>query len=90
MDAEPLDNTAALSASAKIANYRQDFAQRNHFLNTATVGVPPKRAVEALTRAVEMWSHGEGDVAAFDSVVNRSRAAFAHLTQVELANVGII
>ncbi len=90
MDAELPDNTAVLSASAKIANHREDFAQRNHFLNTATVGVPPKRAVEALTRAVEMWSRGEGDVAAFDSAVDRSRAAFAHLTQVELSTVGIV
>ena len=73
-----------------IDELRSEFSPANHFLNTATVGVPPRRAVEAFRSTLDAWADGTQDVVAFDEDVNRSRAAFAALTGAAVEDVGIV
>lgn len=49
------------------------------WLNTATYGIPPRRAYEELEAAMTEWRHGSNDWASWDVSVGRSRAAFARL-----------
>jgi selenocysteine lyase/cysteine desulfurase len=73
-----------------IDDLRSEFSPANHFLNTATVGIPPRRAVEAFHATLDSWADGTQDVVAFDQDVNRARSAFARLAGAEVEDVGIV
>jgi hypothetical protein len=45
------------------------------FLNTATVGIPPAAAVDAMAAATDDWRHGVLRPTDFDPLVDRGRAA---------------
>lgn len=47
------------------------------YLDTATVGLPPRAAVERLGEATRAWGRGEGDWAAWAAAAETSRAHFA-------------
>lgn len=53
-----------------------------HFVNAATMGLPPRAATEAMHRAVDQWASGGACPARYDLVVNRSRDAYARLVGV--------
>jgi selenocysteine lyase/cysteine desulfurase len=59
------------------------------YLNTASVGVPPRAAVAAVTEVLEGWRRGRLEPAAFDLYVTRSRAAWARLSGVDPGWVAI-
>lgn len=59
------------------------------YLNTATVGVPPRSTVDAVNRAVEGWARGRLGGPDFDPYVARSRAAFARLVGVDTSRVAV-
>jgi len=48
-------------------------------LNTASIGVPPRPAVDAMTEALADWRQGCAEPEAYDPLVTRSRVAFAQL-----------
>ena len=73
-----------------VSKYRDEFEQSNHFLNTATVGIPPRAAISAFRDVIESWRLGELDAPGFDQYVQRSRSAFGELIQVPPTSVGII
>jgi selenocysteine lyase/cysteine desulfurase len=57
------------------------------FLNTATVGIPPAEAVEAMAATMDVWRHGEMRPTDFDSLVDRGRAAWARMVGVDVSTV---
>jgi len=59
------------------------------YCNTATLGLPPRRTVEALADALEQWRTGRGDAVAFDEVVERARASYAWLVGVAPSAVAV-
>ena len=59
------------------------------YCNTATLGLPPSRTVEALADALEQWRTGRADAVAFDEVVERARAGYAGLVGVEPSAVAV-
>jgi selenocysteine lyase/cysteine desulfurase len=59
------------------------------YCNTATLGLPPRRTVAALESTLAQWRSGRSDAAAFDTCVERARAAFAGLVGVEAGSVAI-
>lgn len=73
-----------------------DDSVRNHFsagpgyLNTASVGLPPKVATTALRESLASWEAGGCDPASFDADVDRARSAYARLAGTETGSVGIV
>ena len=61
---------------------RAEFAPTGTYLNTATMGLPPRSALSALTLAIEQWRDGVVDAPAYDATVSRARSHFASLVGV--------
>ena len=66
---------------------RAHFDQDAGYLNTATLGVPPRPAYTAVAEVVEGWRRGRLMAADFDDCVRRARRAWATLTGVAVEQV---
>jgi selenocysteine lyase/cysteine desulfurase len=72
-----------------LAAARQLFSPETAYLNTATYGLPPRTAFEALSAAADEWRHGRTGFDGWDRSVGAARAAFARLAGVEPGDVAI-
>jgi selenocysteine lyase/cysteine desulfurase len=68
---------------------RDHFTPDGVYLNTATYGLPPHAAVEAMTAAGEEWRHGRTGFDGWDRSVGEARAAFARIHGVTPGEVAI-
>ncbi|MFC4945488.1 aminotransferase class V-fold PLP-dependent enzyme [Pseudonocardia sp. GCM10023141] len=59
------------------------------YLNTASIGIPPAFAADAVEAAIRGWRTGAGRPPAFDAPVTTARAAFARLVGVATDRVAI-
>ena len=59
------------------------------YLDTATMGLPPRTAVEALSADLTAWQRGDVRAAGYDAVIVRARRAFARLNGVDPSWVAI-
>ncbi len=59
------------------------------YLNTATHGLAPKPAVDALRTAIDEWRHGPAGWEAWDVATPRARAAFARLVGADPGDIAI-
>lgn len=66
-----------------------DFSGAEGFLNTASIGIPPRVALEELRTATDAWACGQVAPAAYDEWIERGRGAFARLHDVEPGSVSI-
>lgn len=66
-----------------------DFAGAEGYLNTASIGIPPRPAVEDLQDAVAKWARAEAEPREYDVHVDRSRAAWARLHGADPASVAV-
>lgn len=76
-------------ADLSIAEAATHFSPRQHYLNTASIGVPPRGCVEAVQRSVAQWARGELAAPDFDPFVAAARRSFARLLAVPEACVAI-
>lgn len=76
-------------ASLSLDAARKEFAPANVYVNTASIGLPPRRALDALAGAVDTWRTGRAEAAAYDAIVTRARARFAELVGTSPARVTI-
>jgi selenocysteine lyase/cysteine desulfurase len=67
-----------------------EFPGARGYLNTASVGLPPARSVDALRVRITEWQAGQCEPASFDPDVARARAAYARLIGTDAAHVGIV
>ena len=58
---------------------QKEFEPVGVYVNTASIGLPPRRAVEALNDAIETWRTGLAEAAGYDELVDRARRRFAGL-----------
>jgi selenocysteine lyase/cysteine desulfurase len=58
---------------------QKEFEPAGIYVNTASIGLPPRRAVEALHEAIETWLTGQAEAAGYDRLIRRGRQQFAHL-----------
>src|SRR5262245_877149 len=58
---------------------QKEFEAAGIYVNTASIGLPPRRAVEALNEALETWRTGRAEAAGYDGVIRRAREQFARL-----------
>ena len=66
-----------------------DFPGASGYLNTASIGLPPAVAVDALRGALDDWVAGDATAPGYDPVVARGRAAWARLHGVDPTCVAI-
>jgi selenocysteine lyase/cysteine desulfurase len=59
-----------------------EFDAPDGYLNTASVGIPPRAAVRELSEGVASWAAGGADPRDYDSWVARARQSFARLVGV--------
>jgi selenocysteine lyase/cysteine desulfurase len=69
--------------------FGREFDVPDGYLNTASIGVPPAAAADALAAAVDDWRRGAARPPDFDPAVTASRAAFAELVEVPVDRVAI-
>jgi selenocysteine lyase/cysteine desulfurase len=71
------------------AGWRDAFDADPGYLDTATMGVPPRVAADALDATVAGWRRGRLDAAGFDEYVTRARVAWARLCGVTPGDVAV-
>ena len=68
---------------------RKEFEPENVYVNTASIGLPPRRALDALAGAIDTWRTGRAEAAGYDPTVTRARERFAALVGTSPARVAI-
>ena len=58
---------------------QEEFEPTGIYVNTASIGLPPRRTVDALNEAIGTWGAGRAEAAGYDGLVNRARQRFASL-----------
>jgi selenocysteine lyase/cysteine desulfurase len=58
---------------------QQEFEPLGVYVNTASIGLPPRRVVTALGEAIETWRTGRAEAAGYDALIARARRCFAGL-----------
>jgi len=58
---------------------QEEFEPAGVYVNTASIGLPPRRTVDALNEAIGTWRAGRAEAAGYDELVNRARQLFASL-----------
>ena len=69
--------------------FGRDFDVPDGYLNTASIGVPPSCAADALATVVDDWRRGAARPPDFDPAVTAGRTAFAELVGVPVDRVAI-
>jgi selenocysteine lyase/cysteine desulfurase len=75
--------------SVPLADAQRLFAPERTYLNTATYGLPPRTAYEALQLAQEEWRGGRTGFDGWDRSVGAARASFARLAGVAEGDVAV-
>jgi len=73
----------------ELAEAQRLFSPEGTYLNTASYGLPPRPAWEAVQSAQDEWRHGRTGFDGWDLSVGRSRASWARLHGVEPADVAV-
>jgi selenocysteine lyase/cysteine desulfurase len=73
----------------RIAVAQDEFSSEVTYLNTATLGLAPRRTLVAVEQALGAWRRGTADAVGFDEVVDASRHDFARLVGVDPAGVAV-
>jgi len=68
---------------------QKEFEPTCVYVNTASIGLPPRRVAEALDAAVDVWRTGRAEAADYDLLVDRARRLFAGLVDVTPDRVAI-
>jgi selenocysteine lyase/cysteine desulfurase len=58
---------------------QKEFEPAGVYVNTASIGLPPRRVVEALNDAIDVWRTGRAEAAGYDDLVTRARRHFSAL-----------
>lgn len=58
---------------------QKEFEPTGVYVNTASIGLPPRRTVEALDDAIEAWRTGRAEAAGYDELITHARQRFAAL-----------
>jgi selenocysteine lyase/cysteine desulfurase len=86
-DADP--QGVAASAGDGFTALRAAFDRVPGYLDAATLGLPPRVAVQALRDHLDDWQAGRSTAPAFDAAVAAARQAYARLVRVDASTVAI-
>lgn len=76
-------------ADSRLDDARRLFSPEGAYLNTATYGLPPRTAFDAMAAAADDWRHGRTGFEGWDRSVGAARASFARLAGVQEDDVAI-
>ncbi len=62
--------------------WADEFEPEGTYLNSATMGLPPRATLAALAVALEQWRRGTAHAPGYDAVIAAAREAFARLVHV--------
>ena len=68
---------------------QREFEPAGIYVNTASIGLPPRRGIAALNAAVETWRTGRAEAADYDVLIDRARRQFAGLVAITPDRVAI-
>lgn len=81
---------AGVSDEARIAAIaRVEFGEPRGYLAASSMGLPPRRALEAIRADLDIWSSASCSPDRFDAVVERARAAYARIAGAPVGSVAI-
>ena len=83
----PTAPTAPTSPAARLAAAQAEFEPRVTYLNTASLGLPPRRALTALRTVLDTWATGRSNPADYDAPLTAARRSYAALVGVDPARV---
>lgn len=72
-----------------IADVRALFPDAAGYLDTASLGLPPRTVADVLHDAIDQWQRGAARAPDYDDAVEASRAAFARLVHVSSDDVAV-
>jgi selenocysteine lyase/cysteine desulfurase len=76
-------------AASPLAAAQEEFETEVVYLDTAAMGLPPRRALTALERALTRWRTGVTVATDFDAAVRQSRESYAALVGVDPSWVAV-
>ena len=68
--------------SASLQSAIESFGEPRGYLAVASIGLPPRQAVDALTADLAAWSAADRDPQGYDEAIERTRASYASLVGV--------
>jgi selenocysteine lyase/cysteine desulfurase len=68
---------------------QKEFEPTCVYVNTASIGLAPRRVVDALHESIEVWRTGRAEAAGYDELVDRARRRFAGMVGVTPDRVAI-
>ncbi len=68
--------------SAQLQAAIESFGDPRGYLAVASIGLPPRQTVAALTADLDAWWHANRDPQGYDEVIDRTRASYASLVGV--------
>lgn len=72
-----------------IEEARSEFSQEPGYLNSASIGIPPRQAVEELHAGLDRWARGGWTAPQFDRFTARARQMYADFVHVPVSSVAI-
>jgi selenocysteine lyase/cysteine desulfurase len=72
-----------------LARVQTEFESEVTYLDTASLGLPPRRSLAALQAALDLWRTGRSSPPDFDGPVNAARARYADLVGVAPSAVAV-
>jgi len=73
----------------RLAQARTEFDAEVVYLNTTSLGLPPRRSWQALQAALEAWRSGVADLGEYDGAVASARTRYAALVGIEPSSVAV-
>lgn len=64
-----------------------EFGEPRGYAAAASIGIPPRRAVDALRSDLEAWARADRDPQGYDAIIARTRAHYARLVGVDPGQV---
>ncbi len=83
------DDGVGSGARAVAAVAHEQFQAEGIYLNTASLGLPPRSALTALREVLADWQYGRANPLDYDAPLDASRGAYARLVGVDAADVAV-
>lgn len=75
------------AAASRVVSAQAEFDPRVVYLNTASLGLPPRRALDALQKVLVQWREGRASPPDYDAPLRAARASYAALVGVDPTSV---
>lgn len=84
-----MNTTGWASPPLSIAAGQEEFSPSGTYLNTASLGLPPRRGLHALQDALEQWRLGQASPMDYDLALSSARNLYAGLVGVDPGRVAV-